>query len=302
VILVEQLSVERLEEWLDVRNRIELDDPLELDLVRARRARNPTHVDLLAWLDGVPVGVGVYERMLDDPVSPIGRVNFRVLPEHRRRGVGTELHGAVSELGRVRGDEELEGQIVAPGPDAKAYLDHGGYRAVLRMIESRLDLASAPAAGGSRETCRIASAAEQPQVLEAAYVVALEAEPDAPDSRPWVRPASFAEWRAREIDDATFLPELSLVAFVDGEPAGYGLVARERAGVGAHLSTGVARAHRGHGVATTLKRAQVERARAAGLRELRAWNEEGNDPIRRINAKLGYRIVCEVVTYRGPLV
>ena len=301
MIRVEQLPVERLDEWLDVRNRVEPDDPLELDLVRARRRRNPTHVDLLAWLDGAPAGVGVYARMLEDPVSPIGRVNFRVVREYRRCGVGTELHRAVSDLGRARGDEELEGQIVAPGPEAKAYLDHRGYRAVLRMIESRFDLTSPLPSGGSRQTCRIVSAAEQPQVLEAAYAVALEAEPDAPDSRPWVRPASFADWRAREIDDTTFLAEVSLVAFVDGEPAAYGLVARDRAGVGAHVSTGVARAHRGHGLATALKRAQIERARAAGLRELRTWNEEGNEPIRHVNAKLGYRIVCEVVTYRGPL-
>ena len=73
------------------------------------------------------------------------------------------------------------------------------------------------------------------------------------------------------------------------------------AGLGAHHATGVARAHRGRGLATALKRAQIDRARAAGLNELVTWNEDGNAPIRAVNARLGYRITRAVVTYRGPL-
>jgi RimJ/RimL family protein N-acetyltransferase len=117
----------------------------------------------------------------------------------------------------------------------------------------------------------------------------------------WVRPASFEEWRAREIDDALFVAEASLVAFVDGRPAAYGLVQLERPGVGAHLATGVARAHRGQGLATAVKRAQIAAARRIGLRELVTWNERGNAPIRHINAKLGYAPARDVVTFRGPL-
>jgi RimJ/RimL family protein N-acetyltransferase len=84
-------------------------------------------------------------------------------------------------------------------------------------------------------------------------------------------------------------------------PAAYGLVQTERDGVASHLATGVARAHRGAGLATALKRAQIAAARAAGLRELVTWNEESNVPIRRVNAKLGYRVAREVVRFRGPL-
>ncbi len=305
MIEVAELPVERLGEWTDVRNRIEPDDPIELDLVVRRRDRDPHHRDLFATLDGVAAGVGTYGRMLDDPVSPIGRINFRVLPELRRRGVGTALHHALSDLGRVHGDEELEGQVVGPGPETEAYVAARGYRPVLRMIESRLDLRETPVRpevsrgpGG----LELRSAAEDPAVLEGAYVVALEAEPDTPEAREWVRPASFEEWRAREVDDAVFVPEASLVAYLVGQPVAYGLVQLERTGVGAHLSTGVARAQRGRGLATALKRAQIPRARAAGLDELRTWNEEGNTPIRRVNAKLGFVETREVVTYRGPLV
>jgi GNAT superfamily N-acetyltransferase len=300
VIEVAQLSFDRLGEWLELRNRIESDDPLGMDILVSRRQRDPSHVDLLATLDGVPAGVGVYGHMVDDPVSPIGRTHFRVLPELRRRGVGTALHRTASELGRANGDEELEGEVADPAPDTLAYLEHRGYRRVQLMIESRLDL-SQPSEDGERAAVELASVAERPEALEDAYRIALESEPDIPESREWVRPASFDDWKRREVDDLLFVPELSLVAYVDGMPAAYGLVQTERDGVAGHLATGVARAHRGAGLATALKRAQIAAARAAGLRELVTWNEESNVPIRRVNAKLGYRVAREVVRFRGPL-
>jgi GNAT superfamily N-acetyltransferase len=307
VIDVEELPAERLAEWRDVRNRINADDPVELDFLLHRRKRHPGHRDLLATLDGVPAGVGTYARMIDDPVSPIGQINLRVLPEHRRRGVATALHRAVSEIGRAHFDDELEGKVIAPTAETEAYVAARGYRRVQRMIESRFDLRQAPARDVSRDTASQGTrrlelrTAEDPVVLQAAYVVALESEPDVPNPSAWVEPASFEEWRAREIDDALFVAEGSLVAFVDGEPVAYGLMQLERPGLGAHHATGVARAHRGRGLATALKRAQIERARAAGLHGLVTWNEEGNAAIRAVNARLGYRITRDVVTYRGPL-
>jgi len=300
VIEVEQLPADRLEEWLELRNRIESDDPLGMDVLVSRRRRDPTHVDLLATLDGVPAGVGVYGHMVDDPVSPIGRTNFRVLPELRRRGVGSAVHRAVSELARASGDEELEGEVADPGPDTLAYLEHRGYRRVQRMIESRLELAQATVDGEATEL-ELVNVAERPDAIEDAYRVALDSEPDVPDSRDWVRPASFEEWKAREVDELLFVPELSLVGYVDGEPAAYGFVQMERDGMAAHIATGVVRAHRGAGHATALKRAQIAAAREAGLRELVTWNEEGNAPIRHVNEKLGYRITRTVVRFRGPL-
>jgi GNAT superfamily N-acetyltransferase len=302
VIDVEELPAERLAEWLDVRNRINADDPVDLDFLLHRRERQPGHRDLLATLDGVPAGVGTYSRMIDDPVSRIGQINVRVLPEHRRRGVATALHRAVSEIGRTHGDEELEGKVIAPTVETEAYVAARGYRRVQRMIESRFDLGTAPSSSSADDSrFEIRSVAEDPSALEQAYAIALEAEPDVPNPSPWVRPKSFEEWRAREIDDELFVPEVSLVAFENGEAVGYGIVQLERPRLGAHHATGVARAHRGRGLATALKRAQIERARTVGLHALVTWNDEDNVPIRAVNARLEYEITRDVVTYRGPL-
>jgi len=55
-----------------------------------------------------------------------------------------------------------------------------------------------------------------------------------------------------------------------------------------HGMTGVARAWRGRGVATALKRRQIAAARAAGYRLLMTENEHRNVPIRRLNEAFGY--------------
>jgi mycothiol synthase len=65
--------------------------------------------------------------------------------------------------------------------------------------------------------------------------------------------------------------------------------------------TGVKRAWRGRGVAGALKRAQVAWAKQQGYERLVTSNEMRNEPIRRLNARLGYREAPGRVLMRGPL-
>jgi predicted GNAT family acetyltransferase len=65
--------------------------------------------------------------------------------------------------------------------------------------------------------------------------------------------------------------------------------------------TGVARSHRGRGIALALKETQVAAAKAAGYQTLRTQNDLGNAPMRRVNDKLGYVLRYEWVHMTGPL-
>jgi len=56
-----------------------------------------------------------------------------------------------------------------------------------------------------------------------------------------------------------------------------------------HGFTAVVRSHRGRGIATVLKRTQLARAAEHGYRELVTYTQEGNEPMRAVNDKLGYR-------------
>ena len=53
--------------------------------------------------------------------------------------------------------------------------------------------------------------------------------------------------------------------------------------------TAVKRAWRGRGIARALKATEINWALANGYTELHTSNEERNAPIKRLNARLGYR-------------
>ena len=65
--------------------------------------------------------------------------------------------------------------------------------------------------------------------------------------------------------------------------------------------TGVKRAWRGRGVAGALKRAQIAWAKEQGYERLSTTNELRNEPIRRLNERLGYREAPGHIVVRGPL-
>jgi mycothiol synthase len=65
--------------------------------------------------------------------------------------------------------------------------------------------------------------------------------------------------------------------------------------------TGVRRDWRRRGVAGALKRAQIAWAKRKGFARLQTENELRNEPIRRLNRRLGYREAPGEVVLRGPL-
>ncbi len=61
------------------------------------------------------------------------------------------------------------------------------------------------------------------------------------------------------------------------------------------------RSHRRRGIAEAMKREQIRWAAAAGYRRLMTWTQEGNDPMRGLNLKLGYRERLGELQLKGPL-
>jgi predicted GNAT superfamily acetyltransferase len=93
------------------------------------------------------------------------------------------------------------------------------------------------------------------------------------------------------------------VALAGDEVVGYAKfhLTAARPKVAFHDMTGVKRAWRGRGVAGALKRAQIAWAKQQGYEQLETGNEMRNEPIRRLNAHLGYREAPGRVLMRGPL-
>ena len=128
--------------------------------------------------------------------------------------------------------------------------------------------------------------------------VAREAEPDVPAARP-AEAGSFEYWRQRNLGPLA-IRELSFAALDGDEVVGYAIVGRSSSGEATHWMTGVRRDHRGRGIATALKSAQIAAAREAGVPVLRAQNDLPNAAMRRVNERLGYRTHTEFVYLARP--
>jgi mycothiol synthase len=257
----------------------------------------PGRVDLIAELDGEPVAAAFVERHSENVAGPVAWVSVRVLPEHRRRGVGTALFRELSAIARADGKAELVFSARHDDTDSHEYLDKRGFAEALRLRESVLDLSEAKTAFAPPP--RVTLVAFQPELDELVYGVALEVAGDVPTSQESLAVGTIDQWRAEQLP-ATTLRGCSFVAVADGEPIGYAILVEGEREEGLHSMTGVCRAWRRRGIALALKQAQIDAAKTAGLRRLRTANAVQN-PMLLVNERLGFRRDVEWIHLRGPL-
>ena len=283
--------------YLDVRNRVHPATPMPRDALLEIR-RHLGSLDLIAELDGVPVGAGSVSKFGGSPDSDLAYLTLRVLREARRRGVGTALHRRASEHASTLGKRLCTVSVRHDDADSLGYYAACGFEEVGRMQDVRLDLSTVEIETEAPAGVEIV-AALTPDLEQGAYAVALEADADIPSGVP-IESGTFERWRERHFG-SRILPDLSFVAIEGGRVIGYAILGRHTDEAAQHWMTGVARSARGRGVALALKQAQIAAAKEAGLKSLRTTNDLGNGPMRRVNEKLGYVRRFEWVHLTGPL-
>lgn len=282
------------------------DIPTSVEDMRWSDEKYPGGKRFTAWLDGVAAGAGGAGRIYMFPAEFDGLWgNISVLPELRRRGVGSALLAALSDVAREAGKTMLMGRTTSDRQDAIDFLEHRGFREHERMKVVRLELA-----GASRpvveapEGLLISSLAEHPELVPGVYEVAKEVLPDIPGEGP-MAPDTLDEFRTRDVDRPT-IPPGAFVLGIDaatGAVVGYAnlMLVPGNPKVAWHGMTGVARGWRGRGVATALKRATIAWAIDNGLEALEGANDVVNAPMRAVNRRLGYQPQPDEVGFRGPL-
>lgn len=286
---------------LDIYNSVWPHDAITMDEVRSFKASVRAYVDCLARLDGVAVGSAVGAVFAQRP----GRVFtlVTVLPEQRRRGAGSALYDAISTWAAEQGLSELEAPVRDNDPESLAFAERRGFVEERRELGVVLHLDEIdpppvePPAGVA-----IVTWAERPELAPGMYEVAREAEPDIPGSEnDEVEP--FEDWLAHDMQGSGDRPEATFVAVADGEVVGYAKFSLTQAQptTAHHDLTAVKRAWRGRGIAGALKATQINWAIANGYREIHTRNERRNEPIRRLNARFGYRPGIGRVYLVGPL-
>ena len=286
---------------LDIYNAVWPSDAFTMDDVRSFKASVRDHVDYVARIHGVAVGsaTGVIFPQRVNRVFTI----ITVLAEQRRRGAGSALYAAISAWTAERGLNELEVPVLDNDPESLAFAQRRGLVEERRELGVVLDLAEIakqkiePPSG-----VEIVTWAERPELARGMYEVALEAEPDIPGAEDDdVEP--FDDWLAHDMQGSGDRPEATFVALAGDEVVGYAKFSLTAAQptIAHHDLSAVKRAWRGRGVARALKAAQINWALANGYTELHTRNEQRNEPIRRLNARLGYRPGIGRIYVVGPI-
>jgi GNAT superfamily N-acetyltransferase len=284
-----------LEALLDVRRRATPEDVVTLENLRFNLDRKPDLVYLVARAGDEPVGCAVVEAWTGLAVGHIV-----VVPDRRRSGIGTALLEDVRKRARGLRRDTLQGEVRESDPESREFLEHRGFVQVGGEKAVALDLSGIEAPEiDPPEGVRIVTRVEEPDRLDEMYAVGVQADEDIPGSE---GVQTFEQWKAHEIDRPTRRPELCFIALAGDEVVGY--AALQVFGDEAHHGlTATRRDWRRRGVASALKRAEIAAARRAGFRRLLTESEERNEPMRRLNEKLGYVPAPEwsMVVMQGPV-
>lgn len=280
-----------LETWASVKSAVIPNQPVTA--AQLRSSDEEGRLLLLAEVDGEAVGCGI---AAPSHFESLAFVAARVLPGHRRRGIGTTLAAALIDHARALGRVGLSAFVDAAEPGSLAFVERYGLNEVDYELEQRCAPTGAPPAAVPDGLQLVALAGCRDELLRAVWPVALQGYADMP--LPGVISYDLDEWLREE---AT-LAEGSFVALENGEPVGYaGLLEHAEPGSAHHGLTVVRRDRRRRGIATALKQAQLHWASANGLTELVTWTQRGNEGMQALNRQLGYVDTGRSITFQGPL-
>ncbi len=251
-----------------------------------------------AELDGQKVGFANYGQSLW--VNHPGKlfVGVAVLPEFRKRGVGTALWEHLCQEVQQFDPLRLLAHTREDYEEGIRFAQKLGFDECMRDWESRLDPASLDMDEWGRYAQQVAE-----QGIEIRTVAELESDPnrdrklyelewlidrDVPSPEP---PSKVPFEEFQKIWERTnLLPDAWFVAVDNGEYVGMTNLWTSQANakllyVGI---TGVTRSHRKRGIAMALKVRSVEYALQKGFSEIRTWNEINNQAMLGINNRLGF--------------
>jgi mycothiol synthase len=279
--------------WADVKSRIVPNEPVTAEQLAT--TDEPGRLLLLAEREGTVAGCGIAS-----PSSFGGRVFVaaRVLPEHRRQGVGGELVRALLDHGRALGRDGVNAFVDAGDEPSLAFARRLGLEEVDYQLEQvRTISAEEPAPQLPAGVGLTALTDRRLELLRTVWPVAEQGYADMP--LPGAITMPLATWLR---DEAT-RPEGSFAAFEGREVVGFAGLCEHANGLATaeHGLTVVRRDRRRRGIALALKQAQLHWASRSGVVELVTWTQRGNEAMQALNAALGYRNRLRVLTMQGPL-
>ncbi|MEV4626675.1 GNAT family N-acetyltransferase [Micromonospora sp. NPDC049523] len=260
-------------------------------------------VHTAAYVDGTLVGL-ISAGLPEDENVEQAILDVKVHPEHRRRGIGTALLGAVLPTLVSARRTLVAGWGLIDGKSGAGWADHLGFRVVYRQVLQRLEVATTdrelwhvPPPPGYRAVRWVGTA---PAALLESYAQARSAIHDMPSADWSYRPPSWTPERIRraEADLRDRSVEQRVVAAVHEESgAAVGLTELEfyphRPEFGYQQETAVLAAHRGHGLGRFIKAHMMNWVveERPGTTHVWTTTADDNEHMRRVNKQIGYTTV-----------
>lgn len=259
--------------WCEVWNAITPREPITVEQLKRRLARQPERLYLIA--DDVGAG-------LVAPSDSPGRLYLgaRVLPEARRRGVGSALFERLLEHARGLDPEWLSTQVSGADADSIAWAGHRGFAEYGRQVELVLTLGGDERWPAPLDGIQVVELTEELQ--DHAYELMREAWADLPTEVP-VEAPSYDVWLEEEVPGP-----VAFLALEGDVVVGFAALMERGPGRLEHGLTATRRSHRRKGIATLLKRTEIAWAAANGYRELITFTQDRNEGMQAINLALGY--------------
>jgi mycothiol synthase len=280
-----------LEAWRSVRMAV-LPNERTATVEEMRAQAGPEQLLLLAYLDGGLVGAGASNR------SDTGGVftHPRVLPDFRRRGVGSARLRALAAHAVEQGHEETSAQLEAP--ESASFAERFGFVERMRQIEQVRAVAADEAPPAVPAGIRLVPLDASPDLRRRLYTELVR---DALADLAGDRPIDITEeiWWGQWLTSTKW----AFLALAGNEIAGMaGLLPDadhpERV---ENALTAVRRDYRRHGIARALKQQTIHLASQLGLREIYTWTQTGNEAMQELNRSLGYVDRTVVATVRASL-
>jgi GNAT superfamily N-acetyltransferase len=230
-----------------------------------------------------------------------GRV--RVVPDHRKRGIGAALLERLEAHARSHGAPRITSSVREDEPDGVRFAQRHGYRETNRRFNSYLEVQAFDPSGfddpeeiARRAGVRLASLAElereRPGDVDAIqrelYDLGASAGADIPRPDPIQMPPYDA---IREVffgPSSTLDRAATIVALRDGRVVSETITDMRSPGIAYTNFTGTLREERGKGLALALKLRAIAELKGEGARLFGTTNDEQNAAMRGINERLGY--------------
>jgi mycothiol synthase len=281
---------EDYEAWRTVRMTVVPGE--RCDTVAELRAQDsPTRLLLLASADGTVVGSGMADR---SETTCGAFATARVVPEQRRRGVGSAILRVLADHCAGLGLPELRASVEDEG--SLAFAHAFGFVEVDRQVEQVRAVGDERAPADLPPGVSVIELSERPELWAQCYdTFGVEVLSDFAVFEPL--DISAEQWNSSWAGDPMFL------ALHEGEVIGCAGVHRDtdRPERGENALTAARRDWRGRGIAAHLKRRTLHWAAENGLTELYTWTQAGNTAMLRLNEHLGYVTGQQSVTLARAL-